>query len=130
MPHLVIEYTENLKPDVDIRGMLKKANAILIAQDGIFPIGGIRSRAIELHDFVMADDDEDYAFVHASLKVGAGRKPQALKKTCDELFDMMKEHLAEQFETRYIALSMEYGEFSESGTYKFNNVHSRFKAKT
>lgn len=127
MPHFVVEYTDNLKDEVDIRDMLVKVNQILIAQDGVFPIGGIRARAIELNDYVMSDDEEDYAFVHASLKVGAGRSEDQLKKACGEIFDMMKEHFAEQFEKRYMALSMEYGEFSEAGTYKHNNVHARFK---
>lgn len=129
MPHFVVEYTDNLRDEVDIRAMLKKVNAILIAQNGVFPIGGIRSRAVELNDYVMSDDEEDYAFMHCSLKVGAGRKPEDLKKACDEIFEMMKAHLAEVFEKRYIALSMEYGEFSEAGTYKQNNVHARFKKK-
>ncbi len=127
MPHFVVEYTDNLKDQVDIRAMLVKANQILIAQKGVFPIGGIRSRAIELNDYVMSDDEEDYAFVHASLTVGSGRTKEQIDTTCQALFEMMKAHLAKQFEQRYIALSMEFGEFSEAGTYKHNNVHARFK---
>ena len=72
MPHFIVEYTDNIKADADMRTLLKKANEVLIAQ-GAFPIGGIRSRAIELHDYVVADDTEDDAFVHATLKIGAGR---------------------------------------------------------
>ncbi len=127
MPHFVVEYTDNLNGETDIRLLLKKANDILIAQEGVFPIGGIRSRAIELKDYVMSDDQEDYAFVHASLKVGGGRSKEAVKKVCDELFDMITDHFSENFEKRYLALSMEYNEFSEAGTYKKNNVHDRFK---
>ena len=127
MPHFVVEYTDNIKDQADIRSMLVKVNQIIIAQPDLFPIGGIRSRAIELQDYVMSDDEEDYAFVHASLTVGAGRCQQQIDKTCSEIFEMMKAHLAELFEQRYIALSMEFREFSEAGTYKHNNVHARFK---
>jgi 5-carboxymethyl-2-hydroxymuconate isomerase len=127
MPHFIVEYTDNIKDEVDIRAMLSKANQILIAQKGVFPIGGIRSRAIELKDYVMSDDEEDYAFVHASLKVGSGRSEEQINTTCNALFEMMKAHLATQFEQRYIALSMEFSQFSEAGTYKHNNVHARFK---
>ena len=80
MPHFVVEYTDNLKNETDIRLLLKKANEILMAQDGAFPIGGVRSRAIELKDYVMSDDEEDYAFVHASLTIGAGRSKEVVKK--------------------------------------------------
>ena len=127
MPHFVVEYTDNLRDQTDIRALLKKANEILIAQDGLFPIGGIRSRAIVLQEYVMSDDEEDYAFVHGSLKVGAGRSKEAIKKVCDELFEMMTAHFAELFDKRYLALSLEFSEFSEAGTYKKNNVHARFK---
>ena len=48
MAHLIVEYTANLKAEADIPALLEKANDVLIEQDGVFPIGGIRSRAIEL----------------------------------------------------------------------------------
>ncbi|OAN46706.1 5-carboxymethyl-2-hydroxymuconate isomerase [Paramagnetospirillum marisnigri] len=127
MPHFIAEYTDNIKDRADIRGMLKKVTCVLLDQGGIYPIGGIRARAIELHDYVMADDQEDYAFVHATLKIGAGRSEAVKKKTCDELFEMMKDHFAPLFAAGYFALSMELYEFDEGATYKHNNVHARFK---
>ncbi len=129
MPHFIVEYTDNLKAEGDIPGLLKKANQTLLNQGGVFPIGGIRSRAIELSDYVMADDndDADYAFVHAILKIGAGRDEATKKKVCDDLFEMMKRHFAALFAKRYLALSLELVEFNEGGSYKHNNVHARFK---
>jgi 5-carboxymethyl-2-hydroxymuconate isomerase len=126
MAHLTYEYTSNIKAQADIPALLKKSNEVLIAQ-GIFPIGGIRSRAIELTDYCMADGAEDYAFVHATLKIGHGRSEQDKRKACNELFEMIKAHFAELFAQRYLALSMELYEFDEAGTYKHNNVHARFK---
>ena len=130
MPHFIVEYTSNLKPTADIHGLLRKVNATLLAQGTTFPPGAIRSRAIELFDYCMADDEEDYAFVHATLKIGAGRTPEVKKRACDALFATLKEHFAAQFASRYLALSMELYEFDEGGTYKHNNVHARFKART
>jgi len=126
MPHFIVEYTSNIKHEADIPGLLSKANAVLIAQDGVFPIGGIRSRAIELLDYRMADGEADYAFVHATLKIGAGRTDAVKKKACDELFRMIKDHFASLYAKRYLALSMELAEFNEGGSYKHNNVHARF----
>ena len=127
MPHFIVEYTSNIKAEARIPQLLAKANEILIAQGGIFPTGGIRSRAIELHDYSIADGQADYAFVHCNLKIGAGRTDAIKKKVCDQLFDAIKEHFAELFSRRYLALSLELNEFSESGTYKHNNMHARFK---
>ena len=58
MPHLTIEYTSNIKAEARIPELLANANQILIAQNGLFPIGGIRSRAIELTDYCIADTQD------------------------------------------------------------------------
>ena len=98
MAHFIIEYTHNIAADANIPALLRKANEVLIAQDGIFPIGGIRSRATEIR-----------------------------KRTGDALFEMLKEHFAELYARRYLALSMEIYEFDEAGTWKHNNVHAKFR---
>lgn len=127
MPHLIIEYTSNIKAEADIPGLLTKVNDVLIAHQAVFPIGGIRSRAIELQDYRVADGSGDDAFVHATLKIGTGRTDAAKKAVGDDLFDAIKQHFAALYAKRYLALSMEIAEFSEAGTYKHNNIHSRFK---
>ncbi len=127
MPHCIVEYTDNLRAEGDIPGLLPKINRVLIEQDGVFPIGGIRSRAIELHDYCMADGAADYAFAHVTLKIGAGRSEAVKKKACDALFEVIKQHFAELYARRYLALSMELVEFNEAGSWKHNNVHARFK---
>ena len=126
MPHITVEYTANLKPEADIASLLAKINAVLIAQGGAFPVGGIRSRAIELSEFRVADGAADDAFVHVTVKIGAGRDAAVKKRAFDQLFEAIKSHFATIYEQRYLALSMEIAEFSEAGTYKHNNIHRRF----
>ncbi|MER2010116.1 MAG: 5-carboxymethyl-2-hydroxymuconate isomerase, partial [Psychrobacillus sp.] len=71
MPHFIVEYTDNLKEDINVEQLLKDVHQILIARNDTFPIGGIRSRAIELTDYQVADGLEDDAFVHATLKISS-----------------------------------------------------------
>jgi 5-carboxymethyl-2-hydroxymuconate isomerase len=128
MPQVVVEYTDNIKAEANIPALLKKINDTIIGQEGgVFPPGGTRSRAIELTDYRMADGAEDYAFVHATFKIGAGRTAEQKKKVCDDLFEVIKSHFAALFAKRYLALSMELYEYDERGTYKHNNVHARFR---
>ncbi|GAA0590227.1 5-carboxymethyl-2-hydroxymuconate Delta-isomerase [Virgibacillus siamensis] len=126
MPHIIVEYTNNIAGEAEIPALLKKINETLIAQDGVFPTGGIRARAIRLTDYYIADGSADDAFVHTTLKIAPGRSGEVKKKTCDDLFQMMEEHFTELFQKRYIALSMELAEFSEGSTYKKNTIHKRF----
>src|SRR5450631_2492572 len=93
MPHITVEYTANLKPEADIPGLLAKINGVMIAQDGVFPVGGIRSRAVELADYRVADGGADDAFVHVTVKIGAGRDEAVKKRTFDALFETIRAHL-------------------------------------
>ncbi|WP_431822739.1 5-carboxymethyl-2-hydroxymuconate Delta-isomerase [Burkholderia sp. F1] len=127
MPHIVVEYTDNIRDDARIPALLKTINDTLIAQGDAFPIGGIRSRAIALSDYRVADGSEDDAFVHVTLKIGAGRSDAVKQAACDALFDAINAHFAELYARRYLALSMELSEFSEAGTYKHNNIHARYR---
>lgn len=126
MAHFIVEYTRNLAAEADVPTLLRKANEALIAQQ-VYPIGGVRSRAIELTDWCMADGAADYAFVHGTLKIGAGRSREVRQRTGDALFEVMKTHFSDLYARRYLALSLEIYEFDEAGTWKHNNVHARFR---
>lgn len=126
MPHVIIEYTDNIKERANIPDLLQKINDSLVAKGDVFPIGGIRSRAIELKDYRVADGTEDDAFVHATMKIGAGRAEEKVSAAGNELFEIIKDHFGELFKERYLALSMEIAEFTRA-TYKHNNIHQRYK---
>ncbi|MEF2279158.1 5-carboxymethyl-2-hydroxymuconate Delta-isomerase [Deinococcus sp. YIM 134068] len=127
MPHVIIEYTDNLTGETDIPTLLEVIHAVLMRHGDVFPVGGIRSRAVALHDYRVADGREDDAFVHVTLKIGAGRGDEVKRAVGDELFGVVGAHFAEVFARRYLALSMELQEFGEAGTYKHNNIHARFR---
>ena len=127
LPHFIVEYTDNIKEEVNLTKLFEEVHQVLIARNTIFPIGGIRSRAIKLKEYRVADGAEDDAFVHAVFKIGAGRTEEIKKEVCHTLFEVMKEHFAKLMSKRYLALSMELIEFNEAGTYKQNNIHVRFK---
>jgi 5-carboxymethyl-2-hydroxymuconate isomerase len=131
MAHLTLEYSANLRAGGDFGGLCAKLAACMAAQrDGdqaIFPIGGIRVRATACEDYCIADGAPDAGFVHAILKMGAGRSEAVRKATCAALFEVLEQHFASQFATQGLALSLEASEFSEAGTWKHNNLHARFK---
>lgn len=134
MPHLTLDYSRNLEADGDFGGLVATLARVLVAQraDGqpVFPIGGVRVRAIAVDHWCIADGSvPDAGFVHASLKAGAGRAPQVLRAAGDALFEALTAHFARHHERMGLALSLEIGEFSEAGTWKRNNLHARFEAR-
>jgi 5-carboxymethyl-2-hydroxymuconate isomerase len=132
MSHMTLEYSANLQDDGQLGALCRKLAQFMsgLRVDGtaVFPPGGVRVRAIACEEYCIADGTaSDAAFVHAILKIGAGRSDAAKQATCTGLFDIMKAHFAEQFATQGLALSLELNEFSEAGTLKHNNLHARFK---
>ncbi|HLR03982.1 MAG TPA: 5-carboxymethyl-2-hydroxymuconate Delta-isomerase [Virgibacillus sp.] len=127
MPHITVEYTANIENDARIPSLLRKINQTL-AETDIFPMGGIRTRAIKITEYAISDDKEDDAFVHVMMKIGSGRPEKVKKQVCDSLFNIMEHHFTKEFQNRYIALSMELYEFPFP-TYKKNNIHRRFQNK-
>ena len=129
---MTLEYSANLRGEGRFGELCRKLaqfmTALRIDGAAVFPPGGVRVRAIACEEYCIADGTaHDAGFVHAVLKIGAGRGDAAKQATCAGLFEIMKEHFAEQFSKRGLALSLELAEFSESGTLKHNNRHARFK---
>ncbi|MEZ0603643.1 5-carboxymethyl-2-hydroxymuconate Delta-isomerase [Paraburkholderia sp. IW21] len=132
MPHLTLEYSANLAGEENIGQLCKALAHCLDAQREnelrVYPLGGIRVRALRCEQYCIADGRPDAAFLHANLKIGAGRSEAAKKATGDALFELIKQHFAAEFEKHGLALSLEINEFSEAGTWKHNNLHARLKA--
>ncbi|ELX8380760.1 5-carboxymethyl-2-hydroxymuconate Delta-isomerase [Providencia vermicola] len=126
MPHFIAECTDNIRDQANLPELFAKVNSAL-AGTGIFPLGGIRSRAIWLDTWQMADGQHDYAFVHMTLKIGAGRSLEDREKTGQMLFSLIKEHFAQLMNERYLALSLTMEELDPVLNYKQNNVHALFK---
>ena len=126
MPHFIAECTDNIREQADLPGLFAKVNEALAAT-GIFPIGGIRSRAHWLDPWQMADGKHDYAFVHMTLKIGAGRSLESREAVGEMLFALIKAHFADLMASRYLALSFELDELHPTLNYKQNNVHALFK---
>src|SRR5260221_489922 len=132
MSHMTLEYSANLRDAGRFGELCGKLAQFMtgLRVDGaaVFPPGGVRVRTIACEEYCIADGTAgDAGFVHAILKIGAGRGDAAKQATCTGLFDIMKAHFAKQFARHGLALSVELYEFSEAGALKHNNLHARLK---
>ncbi|CAJ0811333.1 5-carboxymethyl-2-hydroxymuconate Delta-isomerase [Ralstonia flaminis] len=126
MPHVIIEYTANVEADARIPELMRLLNGVLIGHADVFPTGGIRTRALRLDQYCMADGAEDDAFVHVVFRIKAGRPKAVTGPICAELFAALRTHLAHVFARRNLGLTLELVEFDTHGFHVENNVHARF----
>ena len=90
MPHLTIEYTNNL-PQFNASAALLELNSVLVAS-GHFDEIDIKSRAIRLDTFLVGASSGPRAFVHVKLAILGGRSTQAKRELSDSLLRVLKEH--------------------------------------
>ena len=126
MPHFIYEFSPNIEQGLKLPELFEKMHEVAI-DTGVFPLGGIRSRAYKADYYRISDGDPTLGFIHLCIKVGAGRTEETLKAAADRLFDCLTEHLQELFDSQYLGISMEMMEIHPTITYKKNNIHQKFK---
>ncbi|MFA7438858.1 5-carboxymethyl-2-hydroxymuconate Delta-isomerase [Castellaniella sp.] len=132
MPHLTLDYSANLTTDDDIQALcnaLAQCLAHFTDDSGkpVFPVGGIRVRALRCEHYCIANGQLDAAYLHAHLKIGAGRSVATRTAAGDALFAVVQKHFSAMDDTRGLALSLEVSEFAPPGSWKHNNLHAWLK---
>jgi 5-carboxymethyl-2-hydroxymuconate isomerase len=128
MPHIVVEYSANLEPDVDVAALLKAVHGAAL-DTGIFPLGGIRVRARRCTDFLIADGNPAHAFVHVTAKIGHGRDAGTKRAAGELIFAALSGFLRPIFERRTLGISFEMTELDADLSFKLNNIHDYLKAQ-
>jgi 5-carboxymethyl-2-hydroxymuconate isomerase len=128
MPHFTIEYSANLEPRVDM-GKLCEVVRKAAVETGIFPLGGIRVRAIRCEHFAIADGRPNHGFLAMVLRLGEGRDLSARKKAGEYIFKALSSHLDPVFAGGKFALSFEMQINDKETSWKRNNIHEALKAE-
>ncbi|HET9390541.1 MAG TPA: 5-carboxymethyl-2-hydroxymuconate Delta-isomerase [Steroidobacteraceae bacterium] len=128
MPHIVIEYSANLRGQLDLPRLLEAAHTSALAT-GVFPIGGLRTRAYAAEHYRIADAHPDNAFIHITLRVGHGRDLETRRRACEAIFTSVCERLAPLQERIPLGISLEMQEIDPVLTFKRNNLHEYVKRR-
>src|SRR5688572_33124611 len=79
MPHVIVEYSANLEGAVEVKALLQALHEAAI-ETGVFPAGGVRTRAERRDEYIVADGRPEAAFVHVMRRIGAGRDAATKKR--------------------------------------------------
>lgn len=126
MPHFIIEYSANLEEKIDFQPMFKAFHDYVIST-GQFPIGGVRSRAIRLDHFRVADGREEFSLLNLNLKIGHGRSQELKQEVAENVFKILCDFMAPITDTSYCQISFELTELDPVLKFNKNNIHPLFK---
>lgn len=128
MPHLSIQYSDNVHSD-EIATLCTSLHAAM-SDTGIFPLGGIRVRAIACSCFAIADLHPENAFVDMVLRIGAGRTEPEKSVAGEAIMEKAKDVFLARFQQPHFALSLEIVDIHPILSWKRNSMHPRLKDKT
>ena len=119
MPHLTLEYTDNL--DVDVQPLLARLHDEVVAT-GAIALKGLKSRAMRHSDYRIARGNPKYAFVHVSLLIREGRSIEIQKEAARRVMAVLKDTFGHRFEKEYLSLSVDIKEMREGIALTEHNI--------
>ena len=106
MPHLMIDYSANVEPDVDMGAFCDTLRDVAASIDA-FPLAGVKVRAVRVDHYAIADGNPEHGFIDISVRIREGRDMQTKQNAAQKLFDAANEFVADVMQRRSLALSLE-----------------------
>jgi 5-carboxymethyl-2-hydroxymuconate isomerase len=128
MPHFTLEYSANLDASVDMGKVVETVRKAAV-ETGIFPLGGIRVRAVRCEHYAIAGGNADFAFLDMVLRLGEGRDLATRKKAGEHIFKALSAQLDPVFANSKFALSFDMQINDKDTSWKRNNIHDALKAE-
>ena len=128
MPHFTIEYSANLDGRVDMGAVVELVRNAAV-QTGIFPLGGIRVRAIRCEHYAIADGGKNFGFLDMVLRLGEGRDLATRQKAGEHIFKVLSAYLDPVFANSKFALSFDMQINDKETSWKRNNIHEALKVE-
>ncbi len=126
MPHISFEYSSNLEDKIDIGEF---CNTLRIAgiETKVFPIKGIRVRAVCCEHFSIADNNPENGFIDISVRLRGGRNLETRKKATEHIFSVAEKFLKPILKKYPFALSMEMRNIDPELSPKVNSIPNFMK---
>jgi 5-carboxymethyl-2-hydroxymuconate isomerase len=106
MPHLMIDYSANVEPDVDIGGLCNTLRDVAASIDA-FPLAGVKVRAVRVDHYAIADGNPEHGFIDISVRIREGRDMETKQNAAQKIFEAANEFVADVMQRRSLALSLE-----------------------
>ena len=106
MPHLMIDYSANVEPDVDIGALCDTLRDVAASIDA-FPLAGVKVRAVRVDHYSIADGNPEHGFIDISVRIREGRDMETKQDAAQKIFNATNEFVADVMRRRSLALSLE-----------------------
>ncbi len=107
MPHMILEYSENV--EFDTQAFFTELHQSLV-ETGAINLKGLKSRAIKLTDYLIADGNPEYKMVHLTMVIREGRSEEIKKEISERAMALLEKTFGHYRENGHISLSTDMSE--------------------
>jgi 5-carboxymethyl-2-hydroxymuconate isomerase len=93
MPHIIVEYSDNLEPKLSIRKLIDDIHGVVV-EAGLFDLSAIRTRAMPRSIYRIADGMPENAFIHIIARIRQGRSVEDRKRLGRMILDVARQSVA------------------------------------
>lgn len=124
MPHVIVEYSANLRTDADA---LVDALHDAALDTGIAPLDALRTRASVREHYAIGDRHAENTFVAVVARIGAGRSGDDRQRLLDALMQALERSLGAAADTAM--LSVEVQEIDAALRINHNHLRPKIAAR-
>jgi 5-carboxymethyl-2-hydroxymuconate isomerase len=124
MPHLILEYSNNLPAPVDFGALFARLHDTL-AEIGPFPLEQIKSRAVPHDVFRIGAGAPESVFVHLTAAILTGRDTEQQHHIAEQLLAALREGFATAWNERPCDITVDIREMPRKTYAKAMNERAR-----
>ena len=128
MPHFTIEYSGNLDRHVDIGAVVELVRKAAV-ETGIFPLGGIRVRAVRCEHYAIADGQKTSRFSTWCCGSAKAATSRPARRRANMFSGRLSAYLDPVFANQKFALSFDMQINDKETSWKRNNIHEALKVE-
>jgi 5-carboxymethyl-2-hydroxymuconate isomerase len=118
MPHLKLEYSDNISKKIDFDILFTRLHQSL-AEIGGINIDNCKSRAFPLETFLIANGHSDQGFIHLEVKFLEGRSPELKKMIGKKLLHEIKKMFTDSPSNQKIQITVEILDIINENYFKY-----------
>jgi 5-carboxymethyl-2-hydroxymuconate isomerase len=119
MPHLTLEYTNNVGSEIDFHEIFTAFHGILV-DVGSIDIGNCKSRAILLDDYLIGAGSPKGAFVHLEVRLLEGRSVDVKREMGSRFLELLGEYFATPLAKSELQITVQIMEMQKDGYFKLS----------
>ncbi len=120
MPHLILEYTDNIPERPDFHKLFHEFHRILQRHADI-KINNCKSRAIQLDTFLSGSGADGAAYIHLAVRIFSGRSQEVLHTIGEKLRAVLMNEFVITDDNRQLQITVEINEIDKQLYFKYSS---------